>query len=308
MIDRQSLNVKCIDDGNGYYRVSLTIGKIYAAKLGRDDKGEKGLLSIFDDTNDWYVFPSCLFEVVEEENVKMECKNYRLQLIEELAESGNHKAMMDICQRYFDTKKYHNSDKITKYLKILSDNNNKRAMLLLGIMYYTGLGVDQNYKEAAKWYEKAADEMEPYGLCSLGYCYSYGRDMPVNYERAYECFSLSAYLGNANAMYKLGDMFFYGNHVDEDKCVAFYWYEESLKYGRRDEEVEPNIKYRLGKCYLHGYGTEQNSLFALEYLQEAELGFFKQIEDGNSFAKLTLPKVRKELDIVRSMLYDDYGL
>nr|AGS53406.1 hypothetical protein [uncultured bacterium contig00025] len=47
-------------------------------------------------------------------------------------------------------------------------------------------------------------------MCNLGYCYYYGRDMEINYEKAYDCFSRSAFLGNANAMYKLGDMFFYG--------------------------------------------------------------------------------------------------
>ena len=161
----------------------------------------------------------------------MNIKNYKIQLIEELAKTGNQKAMMDVCQHYFDSKDYHNKEQVITYLEILANDKNSRAMLLLGIMYYSGLGVKQNYKEAAKWYQMAADELEPYGLCNLGYCYSYGRDMPVDHARAYECFSVSAFLGNANAMYKLGDMYYHGNHVDEDKNAAFYWYCEALRYG-----------------------------------------------------------------------------
>ena len=238
----------------------------------------------------------------------MKDKNYGLQLIEELAAKGNQQAMMDVCQRYFDTKDYANRDQVMKYLEILADRNNKRAMLLLGIMYYVGIGVEQSYKEATKWYEKAADEFEPYGLCNLGYCYSYGRDIPVDHERAYECFSQSAYLGNANAMYKLGDMFFYGNHVDEDKDAAFFWYREAFAHGQDDKEVEPNIKYRLGRCYLHGYGTEIDVFLALKLLHDSEIVFFKLIAEGDTFAKLTLPKVRKELDNARKMMYHAIGL
>lgn len=238
----------------------------------------------------------------------MERKNYGLQLVEELAAKGNQQAMMDICQRYFDTKEYHNTDQVKQYLEILSESNNKRAMLLLGIMFYSGLGVEQNYKEAAKWYEKAANELEPYGLCNLGYCYSYGRDMPVDHARAYECFSQAAYLGNANAMYKLGDMFFYGNHVDEDREAAFYWYCEALKNGRNDSEVEPNIKYRLGRCYLHGFGTENDTLLAMRLLQDSEIVFFKLIAEGDTLAERTLPKVRQELENARDMMYHVIGL
>ena len=83
----------------------------------------------------------------------MEQLDYKIKLIEELAAKGNQQAMMDLCQLYFDRKDYQSSELVLKYLNVLSDNNNKRAMLLLGIMYYTGNGVEQNYKEAAKWYE-----------------------------------------------------------------------------------------------------------------------------------------------------------
>jgi hypothetical protein len=238
----------------------------------------------------------------------MKQTNYKHQLIDELAANGNKQAMMDVCQRYFDTKDCCNNEQVMKYLSILSEDNNKRAMLLLGIMFYSGLGVQQNYKEAAKWYEKAADGLEPYGLCNLGYCYSYGRDMDVDHAKAYDCFSKSAYLGNANAMYKLGDMFFYGNHVDEDKKAAFYWYNEALNRGRNDNEVEPNVKYRLGRCYLHGYGTEKNILLAMKFLQDSEIVFFKQISNGDTLAERTLVKVKKELENARDMMYHAIGL
>jgi len=229
--------------------------------------------------------------------------DYRKALVKELAELGIHNAMREVCQNFFDSKDYSNSKQVIAYLEELAGLEDKRAMLLLGCIYYTGKGVEQSYKKAVKWYERAADMLESYGLCNLGYCYYYGRDIEINYERAYKCFAQSAFMGNANAMYKLGDMFFYGNHVEENKEAAFYWYTEAFKAGRKDEEVRANIHYRLGKCYSHGYGTSTDYMRALVHLQDAEYDFFRQLENGDEFAALTLPKVREELDNVRGILY-----
>jgi len=233
-----------------------------------------------------------------------EKKNYRRALVEELAAKGDLAAMMEVCERFFNIGGYDDCDRVIRYLEALAEHKDSRAMLLLGNIYYTGKGVNQSYNEAAKWYEMAADELEPYGLCNLGYCYYYGRDMAVDYERAYECYSKSAFLGNPNAMYKLGDMYFNGNHVKKDKKAAFYWYNEALCYLCEDD-IEANIHYRLGKCYLHGHGTDKNIILALEHLQAAELEFFKLIDYGDPFAELTLPKVKSELDVVRAELYKD---
>ena len=231
-------------------------------------------------------------------------RNYHVELVEELAAKGIASAMMEVCQRFFDNGIYDNAEKVIGYLEDLAKNGVHRAMLLLGNIYYTGKGVPQSYKEAAKWYEMAAEGLDAYGLCNLGYCYYYGRDMDISFNKAYDCFSLSAYMRNPNAMYKLGDMFYYGNYVAEDKDAAYYWYREAL-YNLDGEDVTANIHYRLGLCYLHGHGICKNELLALEHLQTAELEFLRLIEDGDTFAELTLPKVKAELEKVRDILYSE---
>jgi TPR repeat protein len=232
-----------------------------------------------------------------------ERKNYYRDLVDELAAKGNHSAMMEVSERFFRSRNYENVEQVIDYLKILAERKIGRAMLLLGNIYYTGKGVEQSYKEAIKWYEMAAEQHESYGWCNLGYCYYYGRDLEVNYEKAYECYSQAAYMGNANAMYKLGDMYFRGNHVEEDKNAAFYWYCEALN-SLLDDDIEANIHFRLGLCYLKGYGTYKDILLALEHLQSAELEFFRLIDEGDEFAELTLPKVKTELEDVRRILYE----
>ena len=240
-------------------------------------------------------------------------KNYKLLLIEELAEAGNKKAMLEMARYYFDQKNEklstEKSELILRYLlelsedTAISEDDKKFAMLLLGIMHYVGRGVEQSYKEAVKWYEKAADKLDLYALCNLGYCYYYGRDVEIDYQKAYSCFSQSAFLRNPNAMYKLGDIFFNGYHAVEDKEAAFFWYTEAYNHTDNNSYERPNIEYRLGKCFLYGDGTGQNLYTALNLLRSAELGFLRLIEDGDDFAELTLRDVRVKIDEVRALIY-----
>lgn len=180
-------------------------------------------------------------------------------------------------------------------------------MVLLAGQYYVGTNIaKQNYKKAIKWYLKAAEKNDHNGLCYLGYCYLYGRDIEVDLENAYLCFSKSAYMGNANAMYKLGDMFYHGQFVNEDKDAAFYWYNRADFHIDYDEIYEKSsIDYRLGKCYLNGDGVFQDIKKGLEYLYEAEFGFLDAIEQGDKFSKLTLEKVKKEIEYGRELLYQN---
>jgi TPR repeat protein len=236
-------------------------------------------------------------------------EKFKLALIEELASKGNREAILEIARFYSEEPNISatKSKQIVNYLLQLTKNNDTEAMLILGGWYYVGRGVKQNYKEAVKWYEKAAEKLDALGLCYLGYCYYHGRDMDVNYEKAYSCFSKSAFLGSPNAMYKLGDMYFHGQYVKEDKEAAFFWYNEGWK-DVEDSYETASIEYRLGKCYLHGHGIEQDLWHALKMLQSAEKDFFELVESGDPFAEITLKSVRKEIDKARDKLYDLYDI
>ena len=239
-------------------------------------------------------------------------EKYRKKIVEELASKGNKEAINELEKYYIFSKNVKNTPvetvkTIEQYLMGLAENNDKDAMLSLGSMYYEGRGVQQNYREAVKWYEKLAEKNDAYGFCYLGYCYYYGRDMEIDYEKAYSCFSQSAFLENPNGMFKLGDMYFYGLFVSEDKDAAYYWYNEAYEYEETQYE-RASIAYRLGKCLLYGYGVEQNLFEALRKLQSAEEDFFELVEEGDSHSAIALKSVRKEIDMVRNKLYDLYEI
>ena len=236
--------------------------------------------------------------------------DYRMKLTEELAEKGNTDAMINVYREYYSRLRageyVHENEQMlmVKYITSLAKNGNKDAALDLGNLYYFGLGVEQSYAKAVKWYTHASEMTDCKALSNLGYCYYYGRDVDIDYAKSYDCFSKSAFMGYYNAMYKLGDMFLNGYHVKKDLDAAFYWFNEAEKYCK-DYEGQPSVDYRLGICHLHGYGTGIDVLEALRYLYKAELTLHEQISKDIPFAEYTLLKVREEIDKARVMLYVD---
>jgi len=66
------------------------------------------------------------------------------------------------------------------------------AQLSVGIMYYSGQGVPQDYGEAAKWYRLAAEQGNATAQSNLGSMYYSGQGVPQNYVQAYMWVDLAA--------------------------------------------------------------------------------------------------------------------
>ncbi len=61
------------------------------------------------------------------------------------------------------------------------------------------MGVEQDYKKALEWYEKAADLGNTSGMNQIGYLYYYGSGVEQSNEKALEWFDKAAALGNEKA-------------------------------------------------------------------------------------------------------------
>ena len=61
----------------------------------------------------------------------------------------------------------------------------------LGVMYYEGTGVSQDYKQAAHWFTKAAEQGPTAAQYNLGLMYERGLGVPKNYKKAYMWISLA---------------------------------------------------------------------------------------------------------------------
>jgi len=85
--------------------------------------------------------------------------------------------------------------------KQIAEEGDSYAQRFLGASYYLGLGVTQDYAEAAKWYKKAAEKEDRIAQNILGAMYAKGKGVSKDFVEAYKWFSISGKTGNGR-MYK----------------------------------------------------------------------------------------------------------
>ena len=112
-----------------------------------------------------------------------------------------------------------------------AEQGDAEAQFSLGVMYYYGEGVSQDYGEAVKWYRLAAEQGLASAQVDLGSMYEYGRGVPQDDGEAVKWFRLATEQGNASAQYRLGVMYRIGEGVPQDDGEAVKWYRLAAEQG-----------------------------------------------------------------------------
>lgn len=79
-----------------------------------------------------------------------------------------------------------------KALKVLAEEGAAAAQHNLGVTYFKGRGVPQDYVEAMKWFRKAAEQSYAEAQFNVGVMYENGQGAPQDYVKAHQWFSLAA--------------------------------------------------------------------------------------------------------------------
>jgi uncharacterized protein len=122
--------------------------------------------------------------------------------------------------RAYDAGKY---AKAAKLFKPLAENGNAGAQINLGLMYYQGKGVPQDYKEAMKWFRLAAENGYAPAQSRLGDMYLNGRGVHRDYKEAGKWFRFAAENGYVPAQSRLGDMYQNGLGLPKNYLLAQMW-------------------------------------------------------------------------------------
>ena len=87
-----------------------------------------------------------------------------------------------------------------------------------------GIGVEQDFLTAKRWFEKAADKGDKVALYNLGSLYyNGGTGIEKDYNTAFELSLKSAYMGYAMAQKRLSYLYANGEGVQENKKEAERW-------------------------------------------------------------------------------------
>jgi len=146
------------------------------------------------------------------------------------------------------------------------------AQYNLGTVYFHD---EEDYKEALKWFTRAAEQQYAEAQFYLGVMYATGLGVPQDYQEAAKWLRKGAAQGHAYAQLKLGDMHRLGKGVSHDDEEAAKWYRKAAEQGQIEAQIH------LARMYLNGEGIPQDD-------KEATRWLFKAAEQGDARAQLTL--------------------
>ncbi len=210
----------------------------------------------------------------------------------------------------------HDYSRAFSLYKELAEQGNADAQTSLGFMYQNAQGTLKDTDQARQWYEKAAQQKQPYALFNLALLYSDGDQF-----KAYELFLEAAVLEVPPAQYEVALMLERGLGCVQNYSEAAFWYEEAAKRGhaeafnnlgvlykeghgvvadmdrallcfqRASEKNLPTGHYNLGLMYDQGLGVAQDNDKALELCRKAAHG-------GHRKAKSIIKQLQEEGKIV----------
>jgi uncharacterized protein len=205
-----------------------------------------------------------------------------------------------------------NYDKAYQELLPLARQGNPKAQRIVGEMYTDGLGVERDYRAAADWYRRSAEQSYAPAMADLGDLYFYGHGLPEQPKTALAWYRRGAELGDAAAEYDYALIFHDGSAgVKQDFGVAMTWFlraagqgdaaalnmvgymhdvgegvpenpQEALRWYRRAAEKGFDVaQYNLGVMYQSGRGVDRNPAEAAHWYRKAA-----DQEDADSQAAL----------------------
>lgn len=153
------------------------------------------------------------------------------------------------------------------------------AQFSLGVMYYSGLGIEQSHSKAFTLYKVSAKNGIPQAYSALGDMYFNGQGIPEDKEEAVKCYENAAKLGDPAAHLSLAQCYNKGSGVEASFQKSFDHYKAAA-----DAELVLGI-YNVAVHYFAGKGVEHSFEKAIEYFQKAaDRGFTAaQVNLGNMY-------------------------
>lgn len=150
-------------------------------------------------------------------------------------------------------------NKYCRELVELAEEGDDDAQLLLGDLYYDGDGVGRDYREAAKWYQKASDKGNMEARFALAECYELGTGKPQDLEKAISLYE------------QIVDEIGYGDEegLSEDSLEKIKNLNMALaeRYLPAARKGDPMAQFKVGRCYYEA--MEKTPKEAAKWIRKA---------------------------------------
>lgn len=194
-------------------------------------------------------------------------------------------------------------------------HNEPGCLSSIALCYYNGCAVNQDKKNALKWYKKAAASGDAYSFYMIGYMYYYGDGVETNELLAWEWFEKGAAIPDARSLNMQGIMCLDGYAPDKEKKDCIPYFEESAFIGGYSGELSLLKLYDLFRtkkledydvlkvddsAFLDYPWAEQDDRKAVDYLKRAA-------EMGNADALLKCGVLLTDIERSYSDEIEGYG-
>ncbi len=158
-----------------------------------------------------------------------------------------------------------------------------QAQFVIGTRYLDGVGVGRDLRQAAIWYEHAANQGYAPAQYRLGSMYEKGRGVTKDADLARIWYQRAIGRGNVKAMHNLGVLYAEGAFGEQDLASASQLFAQAAKHGLRDSQ------YNLGILNARGLGVPKS-------LPKAYQWFSIVARDGDTDAATKQAQIANDLD------------
>lgn len=173
---------------------------------------------------------------------------------------------------------------IFNHLKTFKENSN--AIYFIGYMYHHGIGVNQDYGRACKYYRRAVELNNMEAMLMLGNLYQKGLGVEkMDCKQAYYLYENSLTLGNKRALVCLADLYDKGDGVERSKERAIKLYKRAIKEVEVDSPNYSGILLSLSFCYHMCDPIVSENVIEIE---KATKYLYRAVQLGNKAAESQL--------------------
>lgn len=185
--------------------------------------------------------------------------------------------------------------KLTKADKAAVQSGDSSYLLNKGIRYF----YDQDYEFALEYFHLSAALGNGRANGYLGYCYMYGKGVPVESDIALSYFHIALDSRDIDACYKLGTIYCNGDGVEQDVELGQYYYQNALAELLDNNPIQERFRYPELFLALaiekKSTGVDADLSTSYKYLLIAQTGFTLAVSGGAYYFEEKLEEVEKRL-------------
>ncbi len=162
-------------------------------------------------------------------------------------------------KKYYNAKNYKEAFLVFKKLA----KSHTEAAYYLGLMYFNGYAINQDYDQAFKQFKKAWEGLYPDAIYMLGVCYEEGKGTVKDINQAFELYQAAAKNESMLALLKIAKFCELGIVVEQSLKSAIEIYVKIAKLNNA------YAMYKIGSFYLEGKGLKKSMDNAYTWLNKA---------------------------------------